>query len=124
MWDKTYGGFYNLVDRKGTDKSNPLAPKEAYGNAFAIYALAAYYKASQDTAALGLVKKAFSWLEKHSHDPVYKGYYQHLTLPAGPHVIAVVAPGRDPLILGVMVVPGRIVTERASLAVAGTMTLP
>jgi len=54
----------------------------------------------------------------------FKGYYQHLTLPAGPHVIAVVAPGRDPLILGVMVVPGRIVTERASLAVAGTMTLP
>src|ERR1700712_4156563 len=23
MWDKTYGGFYNLVDRQGNDKSNP-----------------------------------------------------------------------------------------------------
>ena len=86
MWDKTYGGFYNLVDRKGTDKSNPLAPKEAYGNAFAIYALAAYYKVSRDTGALSLAKKAFLWLEKHSHDPVYKGYYQHLKKDGTPVV--------------------------------------
>jgi len=78
MWDKLYGGFYNLVDRQGKDKSNPLSPKEAYGNAFAIYALAAYYNASHDTAALSLAKKAFMWLEKGSHDAVYKGYYQHL----------------------------------------------
>src|SRR5881394_3479050 len=78
MWDKTYGGFYNLVTREGKDKSNPMAPKEAYGNAFAIYALSAYYKASGDTGALSLAKQAFLWLEKYSHDPVYKGYYQHL----------------------------------------------
>jgi mannobiose 2-epimerase len=78
MWDKTYGGFYNLVDRQGNDKSDRAKPKEAYGNAFGIYGLAAYYKASHDTGALNLAKKAFMWLEKHSHDPVYKGYYQHL----------------------------------------------
>lgn len=78
MWDKQYGGFYNLVTREGKDKSNPLAPKEAYGNAFAIYALSAYYKVSHDTGALSLAKQTFMWLEKNSHDPVYKGYYQHL----------------------------------------------
>ncbi len=78
MWDKTYGGFYNLVDKKGNNISNPQKPKEAYGNAFAIFALAAYHKASGDTGALNLAKKAFQWLEKHSHDPVHKGYYQHL----------------------------------------------
>ncbi len=78
MWDKTYGGFYNLVDRKGKDKSNPGVPKDAYGNAFAIFALAAYYKASGDAGALSLAKKTFLWLEKYSHDPVFKGYYQHL----------------------------------------------
>lgn len=78
MWDKIYGGFYNLVSRVGKDKSNPAAPKEAYGNAFAIYALSAYYKVSKDTGALSLAKKTFLWLEKNSHDPVYKGYYQHL----------------------------------------------
>ena len=28
MWDKTFGGFYNLVTREGKDKSNAQAPKE------------------------------------------------------------------------------------------------
>ena len=78
MWDKTYGGFYSMVDRQGKDKSDPKVPKNAYGNAFAIYALAAYYKASGDTGALNLAKKSFLWLEKHSYDPLHKGYYQHL----------------------------------------------
>ena len=54
----------------------------------------------------------------------FRGYYQNLTLPAGPHIIAVVAPGRDPLIVGVTVVPGRVVTQRGALAVAGSNTLP
>ncbi len=78
MWDSIYGGFYNLVDRKGKDKSNLLAPKEAYGNAFAIYALSEYYQASGDLAALKLATQTFMWLEKHSHDTIFKGYYQHL----------------------------------------------
>lgn len=84
MWDKTYGGFYSLVDRQGNNKSNPVAPKEAYGNAFAIYALSAYYKVSKDTSALNLAKEAFLWLEKHSHDPVKKGYFQHLKMDGTP----------------------------------------
>lgn len=75
MWDKQYGGFYNLVTRDGTPKSTI---KEAYGNAFAIYGLAAYYECSKDTAALNLAKTAFQWLEQHSHDAQYKGYFQHL----------------------------------------------
>ena len=78
MWDKTYGGFYTLVDRKGNVKKTSVSEKEAYGNAFGIYALAAYYQSSGDTAALNLAKTAFLWLENHSHDPVYKGYYQHM----------------------------------------------
>lgn len=78
MWDSTYGGFYNMVSREGKVKTDERAPKEAYGNAFAMYALAAYYKASGDKEALELAKKAFHWLEQHSHDPVHKGYFQHL----------------------------------------------
>lgn len=76
MWDKTYGGFYQLVDRQGNVKGGDQ--KTAYGNAFAIYALAAYYQLSKDKAVLQLAKDAFAWLEKHSHDPVHKGYFQHL----------------------------------------------
>lgn len=83
MWDSTYGGFYNLVARDGKVKSTI---KEAYGNAFAIYGLSAYYECSHDTAALNLAKTAFLWLEKNSHDAVYKGYYQHLNRD-GSHVI-------------------------------------
>jgi mannobiose 2-epimerase len=75
MWDKEYGGFFNLVQRDGTPK---ILIKQVYGNAFAIYALAAYYGSSHDPEALELAKKAFGWLEKHSHDPKYKGYYQYL----------------------------------------------
>jgi mannobiose 2-epimerase len=82
MWDAQYGGFYNLVTREGVAKSQI---KEAYGNAFAIYALSAYYECSGDTAALGLVKRAFAWLEQHSHDARYKGYFQHLNRD-GAHV--------------------------------------
>lgn len=75
MWDKTYGGFYQLADRQGKVKTDQ---KTAYGNAFALYVLAAYYHMSKDTAALRLAKESFYWLEKHSHDPIYKGYFQHL----------------------------------------------
>ena len=72
MWDNTYGGFHTIVDRQGNVKSGPTEEKTAYGNSFAIYALAAYYHATQDSSALNLAKKGFIWLEEHSHDPVYK----------------------------------------------------
>jgi len=75
MWDKQYGGFYTMVGRKGNVIDST---KNAYGNAFGIYALAAYCQLSHDANALGFAQEAFMWLEKHSHDPVYKGYYQHM----------------------------------------------
>lgn len=78
LWDKTYGGFYTFTDKQGHPKRGGFAPKEAYGNSFALYALAAYYQMCGDTSALNLAIKEFYWLEKHSHDPVYKGYYQHM----------------------------------------------
>jgi mannobiose 2-epimerase len=78
MWDKQYGGFYTYTDRQGNPKRSGFAPKEAYGNSFALYALAAYYQSTGDTSALNLAIKEFHWLEKHSHDPLYKGYYQHM----------------------------------------------
>jgi mannobiose 2-epimerase len=54
MWDKQYGGFNTYTDRQGNVKKSSFAPKEAYGNSFAIYALAAYYQLSGDTSALNL----------------------------------------------------------------------
>jgi mannobiose 2-epimerase len=86
MWDKKYGGFYNLVDRKGIPiKENGALIKQAYGDAFAIYGLAAYYKAFGDTSALALAKKTFFWLDKHSYDPKYGGYFQFMKQDGTPY---------------------------------------
>jgi len=78
MWDNQYGGFYSYTDRQGNPKPGGFAPKEAYGNSFALYALAAYYQSTGDTSALNFAIKEFYWLEQHSHDQFYKGYFQHM----------------------------------------------
>ena len=50
MWDNEFGGFYQLVDSLGNIPEEPYSfEKRAYGNSFAIYALAAYYEISNDT---------------------------------------------------------------------------
>lgn len=88
MWDKKLGGFFNLVTREGKPVSrgnNQDISKDAYGNAFGIYGLAAYYKESGEQEALELAKKAFLWLEKGSHDPVYGGYFQFLHQDGSPY---------------------------------------
>ena len=87
MWDSEKGGFFNLVDREGnvlkSGKSDQII-KEAYGNAFAIYGLAAYSRVSGDTTALSLAKKAFLWLDEHSYDPQFGGYFQFLEADGTP----------------------------------------
>ena len=85
MWDKEYGGFYDTVNRRGKVLTqNREIYKNAYGNSFAIYALAEYYKLTGDADALELAKETFNWLEKHSFDPVYGGYFQFLTRDGSP----------------------------------------
>jgi mannobiose 2-epimerase len=80
MWDEEYGGFFWSVARDGTPIFSASAgpDKLAYGHAFGIYALAAYYAASGDEAALELAGQAFHWLDEHAHDPEYGGYFQNL----------------------------------------------
>lgn len=86
MWDKENGGFHNLVSKNGELIVKPYEAKTAYGNAFAIYALAAYYDVSKDEEALELAKEAFLWLEAHSHDNEFKGYFQHMEMDGTPIV--------------------------------------
>lgn len=78
MWDEKYGGFHTMVNREGELIEQTEAAKTAYGNAFAIYGLAAYYDATGDEEALQLAKDTFMWLEEHSHDQEHLGYFQHL----------------------------------------------
>lgn len=87
MWDSKNGGFFNLVDREGTvlksDRKDRIM-KDAYGNAFAIYGLSAYARVSGDTTALSLAKKTFQWLDEHSYDPQFGGYFQFLEADGTP----------------------------------------
>jgi mannobiose 2-epimerase len=76
FWDAENGGFFWLLDKKGNVKGD--STKTAYGNAFGIYALAAYYRQSGDEGGLELAKQAFYWLDSGAHDSVHKGYFQHL----------------------------------------------
>jgi mannobiose 2-epimerase len=79
MWDKEFGGFYDLVSRSGEPfKENGKIIKRAYGNVFAIYGLAAYYKASGNDDAFRLAQEAFRWMEKNSYDPQFGGYFQFI----------------------------------------------
>ena len=83
-----YGGFFQLVTREGEPVSSPnneeVINKTLYGNAFAIYGLAAYYGSTQNQNALDLAKQTFYWLEEHSHDKEYGGYYQPLSRDGTP----------------------------------------
>ena len=80
MWDHEYGGFYNQVSREGsvTQNSDGRAIKQAYGNAFAIYGLAAFVMATGNQDALELAIDTFQWLESHSYDPEYGGYFNYM----------------------------------------------
>jgi mannobiose 2-epimerase len=80
MWDQTHGGFYMRRNRKGGPIGGAFEDgKSAYGNAFAIFSLASYFTMSGDSSALNLAKQTFLWLEKNSHDPLYKGYLDRMT---------------------------------------------
>jgi len=45
----------------------------------------------------------------------FRGYYQHLELRAGPHRVEVFAPGYQPLLVDLMIVPGRTRVYRNTL---------
>lgn len=80
MWDKEHGGFYTLVDRQGNPSTENYGRiiKQSYGNAFAIYALAAYAAASGDRDALKFATETFEWLDGHAYDPVHGGYFNYM----------------------------------------------
>jgi hypothetical protein len=48
----------------------------------------------------------------------FKGYYKHLTAPAGPHQIVIVEEGYLPLVLDVVITPGPTTTYRGTLNAA------
>ena len=75
FYDKQYGGMFWSVQPNGIPVSTK---KQAYGIAFAIYGLSAYYEATKDQAALDKAAELYRCLEMHFYDPVYGGYIECL----------------------------------------------
>jgi mannobiose 2-epimerase len=86
MWDAEYGGFYQTRGRCGgmSECKGWRDEKRAYGNAFALYGLAALYGQTKDPGVLDLAVRSFHWIEEHAYDPRYGGYFEFLTREGEP----------------------------------------
>ena len=81
LWDNTFGGFYTIRNQEGylTEYKGYLDEKRTYGNAFAIYGLAALYEVTKNEEVLTLAKQTFDWIEEKAFDEKFNGYFQFLT---------------------------------------------
>lgn len=71
--DSEHGGYFSKVKDNG-EPSDPR--KHAYLNSFALYALAAYHRASGDPEALQAAQELFRILDKHAYDKANGGYIE------------------------------------------------
>jgi cellobiose epimerase len=74
--DRACGGYFAKVsdDGRPTDRR-----KHVYLNAFALYGLTVYHRATQNPEALAAAKELFATLEARSHDPQHGGYTEFFT---------------------------------------------
>jgi mannobiose 2-epimerase len=73
MWDKQFGGFYWMMDRKGDVK---MDQKIIYGHSFAIYCLSEYTLATGDPIGREYAEKVFDLLQKYCADTRFGGYWE------------------------------------------------
>jgi mannobiose 2-epimerase len=69
--DREHGGYFAKVSDAGRPTDTR---KHVYLNAFALYGLAAYYRASGEAAALAAAQDLFRTLESKAHDGAHGGY--------------------------------------------------
>jgi mannobiose 2-epimerase len=73
MWDKEYGGFFWMMDRKG---NMAIDKKILYGFGFAMYSLSEYTLATGDPRGLQYAEKIFDLIQKYAADTMYGGYFE------------------------------------------------
>ena len=73
MWDKKYGGFFWMLDRKG---DVTIDKKILYGLSFAMYSLSEYTMATGDRRGLEYAEKVFDLVKKYGADTMYGGYFE------------------------------------------------
>lgn len=74
--DKEYGGAYRSVTAKGEPADTR---KQIYTQAFFIYGLAEYNRATGDAESLQAAKSIFELFEKHALDKEFNGYFEVFT---------------------------------------------
>lgn len=74
--DQEHGGLFWMLTADGKPAEDK---KQVYGQAFAIYALSEYHRATGHEEALSQAILLFHVLEKYSYDPVHKGYIEALS---------------------------------------------
>jgi cellobiose epimerase len=77
MRDRRHGGYYTKVHDAGQAKDSR---KHVYLNAFALYGLVAYHRATGDERALAAAKDLFRILEEKAHDRRNGGYLEFFTV--------------------------------------------
>jgi mannobiose 2-epimerase len=73
FWDDEFGGVYWMVDYAG----RPLdTKKRIYGQAFTVYALAEYARATGENQGISVAMKIVEQIETASHDNAHGGYFE------------------------------------------------
>ncbi len=70
FWDHAHGGVYWTLDQHGLPTNDR---KHIYAQAFAIYGLAEFYRATGEPQSLALAQQLFDLIETHSFDPIHGG---------------------------------------------------
>jgi mannobiose 2-epimerase len=73
FWDPHHGGAYWSVDAAGRPRDEK---KKVYGQAFLIYALAEYHRASGEAAPLARAVELFELVERYTRDRRHGGYVE------------------------------------------------
>lgn len=71
--DREHGGMFWWLNRQGKPVNDR---KQTYGQAFAIYGLSEYYRATGNLEAMDLAQQLFAHLEAHAADPIHGGYVE------------------------------------------------
>lgn len=72
--DREFGGYYWATDLQGQPVNQH---KIIYGEAFVIYSLVEYYRASGDARALNQANVLYHVLQRRSHDSRFGGWVEH-----------------------------------------------
>lgn len=76
FYDTEFGGLFWSIN---ADKTPKDTKNQIYALAFAIYGLSEYYVISKDEKALAIAINLYLKIQKHSYDPVNKGYLEAFT---------------------------------------------